>query len=62
MSGRSHSFDKSNISSSGASSSGSHGHGNSSLGQKRKQPPHEKKNKDSWIKAEYKLSPAEFKQ
>jgi hypothetical protein len=39
--GRFFPFDKSNRSSLGASCSGSHGHGNFSLGQKRKPPPRE---------------------
>jgi hypothetical protein len=46
----------------GASGSKGHGHGLSSLGQKRKLPPHEQKKKDSWLKAKQKLSPAEFQQ
>ena len=48
------------IPSGGASRSGSHGHGNSSLGQKRKLSPHEQKKRDSWITAKQELSPAEF--
>jgi len=41
--GRSHSFDNSKIPYVAASSSEGHGHGNSSIGHKRKMPPHEKK-------------------
>ena len=58
--GSPHHFDKSNRPSVGASGSEGHGHGNSSLGQKRKLPPNEQKKKDSWIKAKQKLSPTEF--
>ena len=60
--GRSHYVEKSNRSSGGASDRGSHGHGNSSLRQKRKLPPHDQKKRDSWINAKQKLSPAEFQQ
>jgi len=60
--GRSQHFVKPNRPSIGASRSEGHGHGNSTLGQKRKLPPHEQKKKDSWIKAMQKLSPAEFHQ
>ncbi len=56
--GRPHHFQKSNRPYIGASGSEGHGHGNSSLGQKRKLLPHEQKKKDSWIKAKKKLSPA----
>jgi hypothetical protein len=45
--GRSQSFDKSNRPFVGTFGSGGHGHGNSSLGKKRKVPPHEQKKKDS---------------
>ncbi len=55
-------FDKSNKPSIGASGSEGHGHGNSSLGHKRKLPPRDQKKKDSWIKAKQKMSPAEFQQ
>ena len=44
-------FDKPNRPSVGAFGSEGHGHGNSSLGQKRKLPPREQNKKDSWIKA-----------
>ena len=60
--GRPHHFDKSNRPYVGASGSEGHGHGNSSLGQKRKLPPHGQKKKNSWIKAKQKLSPAKFQQ
>ncbi len=60
--GRSKCYDKSNKPSVGAYGSEGHGHGNSSIGHKRKLPPHEQKKKDSWIKAKQKLSPAEFQQ
>ena len=46
----------------GVVGSDGHGHGNSSLGQKRKLPPREQKKNDSWIKAKQKLSPTEFQQ
>jgi len=55
-------FDKSNKPFVGASGSEGHGHGNYSLGHKRKLPPQEQKKKVSWIKAKEKLSPAEFQQ
>ena len=48
--GRSQRFDKSDRPSVGASGSEGHGHGNSSLGHKRKQPPNEQKKKKYWIK------------
>ena len=60
--GRSQQFDESNRSFVGASGSEGRGHGNSSIGQKRKLPPREQKKKDSWIKAKHKLSLAEFQQ
>ena len=53
---RSERYDKSNKLFVGASGSEGHGHGNSSLGHKRKLPPHEQKKNDSWIKAKHKLS------
>ena len=45
--GRSQSFHKSNRLFGGAYVSEGHGHGNSSLGQKRNMPPHEQKKKNS---------------
>jgi hypothetical protein len=48
---RSHSYDKSSRPSGDASGGESHGHGDSSLGQKRKLPPHEQKKKDYCLKA-----------
>jgi hypothetical protein len=44
----------------GAFGSEGHGHGTSSLGQKRKLPRHKQKKKDAWIQAKQKLSQAEF--
>ena len=61
-SGRSERYDKSNKSLVSASGSVGHGHGNSSLGHKRKLPPHEQQKTDSWIKVEQKLSQAKFQQ
>ena len=60
--GRFERSDKSNKPFVGASANEGHGHGLSSLGQKRKLPPHEQKKKDNWIKAKQKSSPAEFQQ
>ena len=60
--GRCERYDKSNKSSVGAFGSEGHGHGNSSLGHKRKLPLREQKKKVSWIKAKQKLSQAEFQQ
>jgi hypothetical protein len=60
--GRFERYDNYNKPSLGACGSEVHAHGNSSLGHKRKLPPHEQKKKDSWIKAKYKLSQAEFQQ
>jgi len=54
--GHNHRYDKPNKPSLGASGSEGHGHGNSSLGHKRKLPPNEQKKKDSWINAKHKLS------
>ena len=45
--GRSHSYDKSSRPFGDAFGGEVHGHGNSSLGQKRKSPPREQKKKDS---------------
>ncbi len=59
---RPHTSDKPNRTSEGASGSANQGYGTSPHGQKRKLPPHEQKEKDSWIKAKQKLSPAEFQQ
>ena len=55
-------YDKSNKPFVGAFGSEGHGHDNSSLGHKRKLPPHEQKKNISWIKAKQKLSQAEFQQ
>jgi len=60
--GRPQQFDKPNRPFVGASRSEGYGHGYSSLGQKRKLPPHEQNKKNSWIKAKQILSQAEFKQ
>jgi hypothetical protein len=60
--GRSQHFDNSNRPYAGASDIEGHGLGNSSLGHKRKLPPHEQKKMDSWIKAKQKLTQAEFQQ
>ena len=60
--GRPQHFDKPNRPFVGASRSEGYGHGYSSLGQKRKLPPHEQNKKNSWIKAKQILSQAEFKQ
>ena len=60
--GRPHHFDKYNIPSIGAYGNEGHGYGNSSLGLKRKLPPHEQKEKDSWIKAKQELFRVEFQQ
>jgi len=58
--GRSQHFDKFIRPSICASGSEGHGHGNSSIGHKRKLPPRAQKKKDSWLKAKQKLSQAEF--
>ena len=56
-------FDKPNRPFVAASGSEGHGHGNSSLGQKRKLPPHEQNQKGFLdIKAKQTLSQAEFHQ
>jgi len=52
--GRPQHFDKPNRPSACAFGNEGHGHGNSSLGQKRKLPSHEQNKKDSWIKAKQK--------
>jgi hypothetical protein len=55
-------LNKSNTYSGGAFGCAGYGHGKSSLGHKRKLPPHEQMKKISLIKAKQKLSHTEFQQ